>query len=599
MVLTLNNFTGFETGDLNEALSTSGTPTVGGTDPHSGDFVLDLDAGAEEFDVAIITGGSTDANDDFILGFFIRFSDKNPSSSGNILEVLDDAGTLIFNLLLEPDGDLRFNPQTGAGFTITDPFTLNTYHLIEIRWQHLASAAFDLHIGGVSEISETGIDLTAGGAIGEDLAVYQFGGVVGAAFKIDDIYCFSGGSGVSDFLGNANILRYQANTNSATPDVGDALDQGVWQDLGETPVSGDATEPGWDVNAARGGAVFTDDTQSGDNFRPGPSGDSDFSGTITGGKWYWRLHRGNGGATIHEGRHGNNVDGTADVIFTLGTSFANFFLVREPAAGAGSLPLNTEFFSQGFAKESGGRDIFAEEIFGFLLFVPSTEVPPISPMDQLHPRAARRPSPLAFWIDNLLAVPEEVFTVIRPMPQLLPLPAARAAPMSYWIPNELALPELEFPPNRPMPQLHPRAAPRAAPLQYWITNRLPPEPAPPIRGMDQLHPRERRRAAPMDYWIDNLLVPEEFPPIQPMPQLLPRARRRPAPYTFWFDNWQAVEEAMPPGVQMQVRVYRVNRASPLSYMIQGLIAVQIQPPPIGVAGARGNQADTMVIAVFV
>lgn len=223
-------------------------------------------------------------------------------------------------------------------------------------------------------------------------------------------------------------------------------------------------------------------------------------------------------------------------------------------------------------------------------------------MPQLQPRSARRPSPLAFWIPNLLAVPEEVFTVIRPMPQLHPRAAARAAPLSYWMDNLLAVPELEFPPIRPMPQLHPRAAPRAAPLDYWIENRLPPEPAPPIRPMDQLHPRARRRAAPIDYWIDNLLAAEEFPPIRPMDQLHPRARRRGAPYTYWLDNWLAVEELaedLPPGIQMQVRVYRVGRASPLSYMIQGLIAVQIQPPPAAVGGARGNQADTMVIAVFV
>lgn len=197
------------------------------------------------------------------------------------------------------------------------------------------------------------------------------------------------------------------------------------------------------------------------------------------------------------------------------------------------------------------------------------ELLPIRPMDQLQVYEPTRPGPLAFWIDNLLAVPEEVFTVIRPMPQLMPLAAPRAAPMSYWIPNELAVPELELPPIRPMAQLHPRAAPRAAPLQYWIDNRLPPEPAPPIRPMDQLLPQRRRRAAP---------------------------------YTYWLNNWLAVEDLvadLPPGIQMQVRVFRVNRPSPLSYMIQGLIAVQIQPPPAAVGGARGNQADTMVIAVFV
>ncbi len=385
--LTLNNFIGFETNGVNEALSSGGTPTLS-TTTHSGDWSLQFDAAADEYDAAIITGASTDSDNDFIFGFAIRWSDKVPSSSNvTFASVRDDGALVPWQIQIQTDSDIRFVDanNTIIDADIADPFTANEWHIIEVRWQHSETGAFDAHIDGSSVISETGVDLSHGGTIGADDAFYRFEGAVGADFLVDDIYSFSGGTGTADFLGNPEIFRYQGCSgspgcdNSATPDTGDNLDQGVWQDLGETPLSSDATEPAY-TGAALDGEIYTDDTQSGNNFRHGPHDDTNIDGTsnIKGAKLFWVLRRGNGSGTVHSGHYGNDSGAaTVTASLTLDNDFLNFFVIDGGPFGGGSganPPDDTEHWKLGFGKDSGGRDIFAEEMWGFTLHVPDAPV---------------------------------------------------------------------------------------------------------------------------------------------------------------------------------------------------------------------------------
>ena len=64
--LTLNNFFGCETNGTDELLGSSGTPDCGTTRVRTGDWSLELRSG-DIAQLAMITGGSTDSDNDFIF----------------------------------------------------------------------------------------------------------------------------------------------------------------------------------------------------------------------------------------------------------------------------------------------------------------------------------------------------------------------------------------------------------------------------------------------------------------------------------------------------------------------------------------------------
>ena len=372
--LTLGNFSGVETGDFNEAPSTAGTPTIETTIVKTGDFSLLLNAEADEWRMRVATGGVTDQGNDYILQFHMRF-DAAPAADDNFLNGQDDGAAGLWFLRLDPDRKLRFDNFDQIE-VVTGPtaLALDEWHLIQIRLQHSDSGEFDLFLDGVSEISETGVDMSVGGTITTDNANYKFEGIANVNLYIDNYVSHSGGSATSDFFSDIEIFRYQNRENSTTSDastcvsLSNNLDQGVWQDLGETPLGADAgVEPAFQ-GSGDGGLIFTDDTQSGNNGRHGPHGDPDIDGdsNIRGAKWLHRLRRGTGGSATHTKCYGNDADAIGSATVTLGTSFANFFTISTAATEE---PLSTEHFAQGM-HTSGPRDVEGEEFWSFILHVP-------------------------------------------------------------------------------------------------------------------------------------------------------------------------------------------------------------------------------------
>ncbi len=373
MALTLNNFIGFESGGTEEALAVAGTPNVQEFNVRTGDYSLAMFS-ADEYDVAIITGGSSDGGGGaYILGFAFRTAGA-PGSASVLHEARDDAGALLWSIERQADGDLvaRDSVGTQIGSTATDPATNDgAWYYFEVYWEHADPGQFDLHIAGVSEITGTG-DLTAGGTITEDAAFYRFTETATLSYNIEDVYCLSGAAGTGDFLGDAEVFRYQNRTNSATPDTGNALDNGsgVWQDAGLTPGVEEALAnvPGYVTDAVLSGDIFTDDTASGKHGRHGPHGDTNIDGTIKGAKYLHQMRRGAGSGTTHRKRYGNSVDAESETAITLTTAYQNFFTMSEAAA---VVPLSTEHFSVGFSRSTGGRELYCKEIWAFILHVPS------------------------------------------------------------------------------------------------------------------------------------------------------------------------------------------------------------------------------------
>lgn len=363
MALTLNNFTGFETGGNEEALATTGTPAYEETTVRTGDYALKLPADVVNWNIDPY-GAVADAGDDQIFGFWVRFATGvTPSSQQPFFEAREGANPLV-GLELDTSGNLKVAYNSGAEDTITTPFVIDVWYRIEVKWQHSASGTLILHIDGSEKLSVSGKDMTAGGTLDR----YRFAS--SSAFDgdtfFDDFYCMSGASTVSDFLGEVEVFGYQANTNSATGDSGDALDTGVWQNLGQTPA---ASDEGSYTGGIQTGYILCNDTVSANNYRPGPSGGvPTIDGTIQGAKWLHQLKRTNGGATVLYKRFGNNSDTPADpgTIVSVGTAYESFFTVEVGTP----VPLSTEVFAHGLGKDGGARDLLCSEIWAFLLHTP-------------------------------------------------------------------------------------------------------------------------------------------------------------------------------------------------------------------------------------
>ena len=100
----------------------------------------------------------------------------------------------------------------------------------------------------------------------------------------------------------------------------------------------------------------------------------DVSGTIKGAKYIYNLKRGNGSGTSMRYIFGNTGDGetsSADIEATLTTAYQ---IVEELSEAAGVVPLSSEDFSFGISAgtdDTGGRSIFAADIWAMLLHVPA------------------------------------------------------------------------------------------------------------------------------------------------------------------------------------------------------------------------------------
>ena len=367
MALTLNNFVGFETGGLEEALAIGGAVDTYETFVHAGDYSGGAGLGGT-IDIAMITGGTPNGGDDRIVGFAFQFR-GDPPAAGVIFEARDDAGNLLWSLTLNANKTFTAKDANGDPIGTSAGFEDDFFYFFEVRWQHVDSGNFDLHINGNPEIASGTADMSAAGAISADTAYYRLTKAGADVGYFDDIYCYSGASGVGDFLGDAEVYKYQSTLASDTPDTGDVLDEGTWDKAGETPLAATATNPEYENTGA--GSVDTD----GANGSPeGPKNDARIDGdaNIRGMKGISNMKRSGGGGTAHYILMGNDVDGTtrsADLDPT--TAFVSYFFISE----LGSIvPTTAQYCSIGF-EMTNAQDYECQEQWAMLLHVPSAAPP--------------------------------------------------------------------------------------------------------------------------------------------------------------------------------------------------------------------------------
>lgn len=376
MALTINQFVGFETGGLEEASSTAGSPDATEATvvrsgirslklPHSGDSNYLV----APFDIV------ADAGDDYVFGFGFRSNDVSPSTNTEFIQI-QEAGSNILGLILSTGGSLVLVDTNGnTSVTVFQPFTNNTWHYIEVYFQHLNSGSATVFIDNALRGSISVKDFSDGGTL-DSFNFRQISGNTSSDFFFDDFYFLSGATASSDRLTPCEVFGYQNDNATATADDGavgadpGTLDTGNWDDSAETPAN-DTNNSNFSVTAADSGVAYADG-----GSRAGPSGDANINGdsNIKAWKGIWRADRTGGSGTTHTIYIGNDSDVTdgfdSTTVTLLSGTVSNFFLLSETDP-----PLSTENFAQGFGKTSGGRDFDNREMWATLLHVPSSVLP--------------------------------------------------------------------------------------------------------------------------------------------------------------------------------------------------------------------------------
>ena len=152
----IKEFVGFESGGLEE-VTTTGSPTIKDTSP---DPFTDAETYVVELDgTDSITSRQFAPLKDFGWGFYIRFDSLSPASDVDFMR----STTSSIRLRLKTDGNLAIIDANNvqAGVTVSTPFTVDTWHLVEIRWKKSASGDAEALVDGVKKVSVSGEDFLA------------------------------------------------------------------------------------------------------------------------------------------------------------------------------------------------------------------------------------------------------------------------------------------------------------------------------------------------------------------------------------------------------------------------------------------------------
>ncbi len=377
MVLTVNNFVGFETQGPEELNFTEGTITFPTTGSASGSAVMLLDADTDKVHVPWTASTVTDAGGSYIIGFRIKFLSglQDINTFLQILETSSEA-SLLMHLEVGIARRILLTGHTGGALsTASETIKVNHWMYIEIWFTHTGTNdSVEMFVDGVSVLSSSTQDFLNSPGITEDSRIF-FNHDGSNNIEVDDVYILSGASSASDRLGPIEVYMKQGAQTGTTPDTSaladTTLDEGTWEGASETPLDEETADAAasYTGTVVAAGVVYADG--SGDKL--GPNGDDRFTGgTIKAMKGLWRMNRSGGGATAQFGEIGNDggvasdIETSADLDIT--ASYANYEFLTETAV---TFPTLAEHAAIGFSKDAGGQDLDVAEMWAMFLVVPN------------------------------------------------------------------------------------------------------------------------------------------------------------------------------------------------------------------------------------
>ena len=372
MALTLNDFSGAETGGLEEVFSVSGTPTASDVNPRSGAYAYRFAAG----DNIIFTPFTpiADAGSGYVCGASFNFDDVTPSANILFFRMREGVGNTFLRLELDTSGNVLLKNSPGTTIrTITTPFIAGINYFVEVYFQHADPGDCEIFINNVSQGTNSS-DFTAGGTF--DRFNPTNSGSSATTFDMDDYYLLSGATAATDRYRNFKVKAFQNTAEDAT-DQGDTLADGTWALVSETPANeGTLNDAQYQDTGNLTGSTIMDE-----GTRAGPSGDSDITGaTIKGAKFLGTYKRGAGGGRTHSMLTGSDetVSGFPQATTTIALTTDYVVHERLVAAGVVEVPTISDFFQMGFSKSAtAGQNIFCGDQWAMLGYVPLSGPPPI------------------------------------------------------------------------------------------------------------------------------------------------------------------------------------------------------------------------------
>ena len=370
MALQVFNFNGFETGGLEEAGGTAGTPVVTTTNARAPSvYNLNL-AASDNYHIVLRHIFTPTAADNYIIGFDL-FIEATTLAHAGILKVADSAAAVILTISLNSSGNLLLLDANGDTLdTSVGTYDDDAYHLVEVYADlNSASADWEWFIDDVSEGSGSGADLTNGNS----LAVIRLKllGEADPEIYIDNIYVLNGARWPHQRLGHVEVIGYQNGAGAtATPDGGlsgigtsggDALTTGTWDIVDDTPRTGVDTADYGPTDGEKAGSVDTDHSTRG-----GPSGDSDIDSNenIKAQKLVARMSKGTGTLSLVRIGIGDSGDtDVADVPVTPSTSEGTLGMLTE------DVPQRNQRSRHGFGADDlfEGYPVHVHEMWSMIL----------------------------------------------------------------------------------------------------------------------------------------------------------------------------------------------------------------------------------------
>ena len=364
MAVALEGYFGAETGGLDEVTDTVGSPTADSAQKRSGSYSYKLTG-------TTVTAQSIRFTKDTpgvfaVVGFGFRWNvNLIPTSDIDLYGALGGSAYNIRLRIKAVTGNLVIvDANNVEQATVSAPFAQNTWYYVELYCKESGTIGeATLFIDSTQVAALTNQDFSTGTAP-STRADFTGSLIVGEDIWIDDHYHLQVDS-AADRLGPSEVLAYQTGNLTATSDLSNNLDTGVWNNAGKTPLETATTRISF-TGSPDLGSVYFDDAASGGRG-PGPSGGAyTLNGTLRGAKYCGWFFRGTGGGSTHSMYVGNNTDGVTARTILLGTS-AGWMESYETAATI--VPSASEVFAMGFGT-GGAQDVLCDEMWAMVLHTP-------------------------------------------------------------------------------------------------------------------------------------------------------------------------------------------------------------------------------------
>jgi len=382
----LKFLSGFETGQVNDWVRSSGTVAMETTTVNSGAYSLRVNptttaVGYVEHDL----NDPASNNDTLTARFYFRYATK-PTAGNEELFFGTGGGTAVdaFGFRLDSDGHINlYSHPSGGGYTLrasgTTALSVDTWYLIDVFIEITAGATADqvvLQINGVEEFNTTYVFATGSS---EPLPVFlgkrvDINGQT-VDFFFDDFRCERNQDTTPTFFGEGKIIARSPETGTPTHDAWDkSTGSDAWSLWDGTPPDG-ATfceSPGsGDPLAQTAHIAAFDSTQTG-------HGSETISGsdTLNAASVVAAAYRQNGAARNHELRRIINSNTTDSVIGDVGTGAGSD--VQEEWWTTDLTLTNLNAMEAGGYKYggAGGRDLGIYDLWVMVDYTPSPAVAP-------------------------------------------------------------------------------------------------------------------------------------------------------------------------------------------------------------------------------